>query len=643
MERKLELETVIGFSGKPRGALVCTRFNEMNYLVHSIGSTLVLKNMDDPSDQTFLQGHSDRIACMALHPVDSRILASGQVTHMGFLAPILVWDLEARAIVCTLQLHKVSVAALAFSPSGEFLASIGGEDDNNLVVWHVDVENARGIAICGAPAAHDIALAVVWAKASDDTLITAGRENLRVWNFDVGERKVRPIDCQLGQTRRCFTCLVVSDDDKHVYAATETGDVLEVSISERLLRRIGPKQRIARQITAAALDFNGNLVLGSGDALTVITPDEFKVVATIGADQISGQVTSITAAPSGELLIGTTVSNVYAVQYARHPSGKGAVLDTVTLKSTCHNDKINDVAFPRGYSELFATCSAADIRIWHLASASELLRIQVPNLECNVIAFNPKGSAIISGWSDGKVRAFGPQSGKLLYVINDAHKLVGVGNPSGGTVPANGVTALCVTNAGSRLITGGADGQVRVWKLDTGAQVMIASMKEHKGPVNDLRMGSTDVECLSASADGSVIKWSLESFTRIAAVFGATFFTAVCYHPDESQFISCGTDHKITFWDSTDMAAVRILEGSQTAALNGLDISADGSFYVSASADRSVKLWHYDEGVCWYTGEGHSSAVTKVKISPDEQRLVSIGNDASICIWKLPERATLFE
>lgn len=43
-------------AGKPRGALVCTRFNEMNYLVHSIGSTLVLKNMDDPSDQTFLQG-----------------------------------------------------------------------------------------------------------------------------------------------------------------------------------------------------------------------------------------------------------------------------------------------------------------------------------------------------------------------------------------------------------------------------------------------------------------------------------------------------------------------------------------------------------------------------------------------------------
>jgi WD40 repeat protein len=187
------------------------------------------------------------------------------------------------------------------------------------------------------------------------------------------------------------------------------------------------------------------------------------------------------------------------VQYARDPSGHGAVIDSVTLKSTCHNDKINDIAFPRGYSELFATTSGADIRIWHMLTGSELLRIQVPNLECNCIDFNPKGSLILSGWSDGKVRAFGPQSGKLVFVVNDAHKLVGVGNASGGTVPAQGVTSICVSNSGARLLTGGADGQVRVWKLEAGAQVMIASMKEHRGPVNDIKISDTDLECLSGA------------------------------------------------------------------------------------------------------------------------------------------------
>ncbi len=28
----------------------------------------------------------------------------------------------------------------------------------------------------------------------------------------------------------------------------------------------------------------------------------------------------------------------------------------------------------------------------------------------------------MSGWSDGKIRAFAPQSGKLLFTIHDAHR-----------------------------------------------------------------------------------------------------------------------------------------------------------------------------------------------------------------------------
>ena len=64
--------------------------------------------------------------------------------------------------------------------------------------------------------------------------------------------------------------------------------------------------------------------------------------------------------------------------------------------------------------------------------------LQVPNLVCNCVCLSPSGTEIVSGWSDGKVRAFGPQSGKLLYVINDAHKIIGVGNSSGGETPKNG-------------------------------------------------------------------------------------------------------------------------------------------------------------------------------------------------------------
>lgn len=55
------------------------------------------------------------------------------------------------------------------------------------------------------------------------------------------------------------------------------------------------------------------------------------------------------------------------------------------------------------------------------------------------------GKTIISGWSDGKIRGFGPQSGKLMYTINDAHH--------------KAVTAIAVTSDSARIISGGEEGE----------------------------------------------------------------------------------------------------------------------------------------------------------------------------------------
>ena len=58
-----------------------------------------------------------------------------------------------------------------------------------------------------------------------------------------------------------------------------------------------------------------------------------------------------------------------------------------------------------GYSELFATCSREDIRVWNSRTCAELLRVQIPNLDCFCVAFSRDGRAILSGWSDGKIRS----------------------------------------------------------------------------------------------------------------------------------------------------------------------------------------------------------------------------------------------
>ena len=53
--------------------------------------------------------------------------------------------------------------------------------------------------------------------------------------------------------------------------------------------------------------------------------------------------------------------------------------------------------FCRVSSDLFATSSRHDVRVWHSNTGKELLRISVPNLQCNALAITPDGNAIITG------------------------------------------------------------------------------------------------------------------------------------------------------------------------------------------------------------------------------------------------------
>ena len=404
-----------------------------------------------------------------------------------------------------------------------------------------------------------------------------------------------------------------------MYVGTTSGDVLQVSLSAQLFKHAGPhKSRVPKGVIAVASAPSGETVVGGGDgSVSVLERGTMRALATT---KLESGVTSCVMAPGMHedggfgLYAGTETCNIY---YLKYSPARGVLSELI---QTCHSERINDVAFPVGYSEVFATCGREDVRIWHINEARELLRIKVPNVECLSVAFMPDGGSVVTGWNDGKIRAFAPQSGRLLYTINDAHP--------------HGVTCLVGSGDCGRIVSGGKEGNVRVWRVGPESQTMVASMKEHKGPVNSIALRANDSECVSASSDGSAIIWDLTRFVRSGALTANTFFKACAYHPDESQVVTGGTDRKVTWWDSFDGQAIRVLDGSESAEINSLDISTDGEMIITGGGDKEVKVWGYDEGQCFRVGKGHSGAVTKVKFTPDGEKIVSVGAEGAIFIWQ---------
>lgn len=80
-----------------------------------------------------------------------------------------------------------------------------------------------------------------------------------------------------------------------------------------------------------------------------------------------------------------------------------------------------------------------------------------------------------------------------------------------------------------------------------------------------------------------------------------------------------------------------MLDGSDSGEINSLAITEQGEHFVSGGQDKRVKVWDYDEGICYFQGIGHSGDITKICISPDQKTIISVANEGAIFMWHMPE------
>jgi WD domain, G-beta repeat len=90
-------------------------------------------------------------------------------------------------------------------------------------------------------------------------------------------------------------------------------------------------------------------------------------------------------------------------------------------------------------------------------------------------------------------------------------------------------------------------------------------------------------------------------------------------------------------------AFVRTLTG-HTGSVSGCAVSPDGTWLVSASADRTLKIWDVATGTEPATLAGHTGVVNGCAVSPDGSWIVSASWDRTVKIWDAAtgaERAVL--
>jgi WD40 repeat protein len=104
------------------------------------------------------------------------------------------------------------------------------------------------------------------------------------------------------------------------------------------------------------------------------------------------------------------------------------------------------------------------------------------------------------------------------------------------------------------------------------------------------------------------------------------------FSPDGTRLVTASVDRTARVWDAATGHLLATLNG-HTGPVNDAAFSADGSRIVTASDDGTARVWDAATGHLLATLSGSAVEVRKAAFSPDAKRIVTTGADNSARVW----------
>jgi WD40 repeat protein len=115
---------------------------------------------------------------------------------------------------------------------------------------------------------------------------------------------------------------------------------------------------------------------------------------------------------------------------------------------------------------------------------------------------------------------------------------------------------------------------------------------------------------------------------------------AVAVMPDGRCAVSASNDRTLRLWDLKSGQCLRTLE-DHTGSVFTVAIMPDGRRALSSSSDNTLRFWDLESGQSLRTLQGHSSWVRGVAITADGRRAVSAADDTTLRLWDLESGQTI--
>jgi WD40 repeat protein/serine/threonine protein kinase len=382
------------------------------------------------------------------------------------------------------------------------------------------------------------------------------------------------------------------------------------------------------------LTVSGNEIVRLRDAHqggVLTTVRSYDLARKLGAPGIIR--TSAILSPNGRWLL-TTYEGVFWLQFKdfvirAFTSRVAHVWDAATGKFLFtlrgHIEDITSAQFSPDSCSIVTASRDRTVRLWDAATGKEIRCLRGHEGPVAAAMFSPDGARVLSVSTSRVVAYTYPQAtakdGSLdldpTFTI-DRKQLVGWG---GGGAATNHQPL--------------EPHFARIWDAATGKELL--ALKRTTGPSTDPYADPT-VAALSADGRrvliamrGGVGIWDAATGAALTHVGGKSGIDTAAFSPDGQRVLTLSA-RGAELWDADKGQSV-VLRGHGRPVVRA-QFSPDGRWLVTASEDRTARIWDAHTGEPVLVFRGHEHGLTSAAFSPDSRRLVTTAADGTMRLWR---------
>lgn len=399
--------------------------------------------------------------------------------------------------------------------------------------------------------------------------------------------------------------------------------IMEFGQTPKQLFTIPHPARLPGATTASGNSSNGVIT-------APVVASSTEVVATMSGDLVGEgeehELVSTSPAKQGTISEATNADprSLTPIKNQSAHSWTGLTGLTPSFLERLHRDTVTGVAMSSDWETLYSVSEDGALKVYSLSEQRQVHSVVIGDMALSSVAVLDDATTVMVGSWDNNVYWYNIEYGRVMTTHSGHDDAVSQ-----------------AVKVGDALVTCSWDTTMKVWdyvEASTGARrrpedCLREELNDLEGEVHFVTVNSDrGLIAAGGASDGKVVVWSLTDFSVVQDIEAhEDLVYDAAFSPDGHRVMTCGNDGMLKVFGVSRGEEIDTVD----VGTNLRCLQFDGQIAVAGADDGSLQIWDVVQRQKLFSGNQHTAAIRSIRISPCGRRVVTGGEDCSICVWEV--------